>query len=83
MKLNNLKDGRLLCFVAGAAAVIAGKRIIKSEKTRKLCVMGIAKGMKLQQDALETFQNMKEEAEDMCYEAKSKLDEEDEVNNEI
>ena len=29
-----------------------------------------AKGMKLQQDAKVTLQNMKEEAQDICYDAK-------------
>ena len=31
---------------------------------------GLAKGMKLTHDAKAAFQSMKDEAEDMCYEAK-------------
>ena len=42
------------------------------------CVSGLAKGMKFQQEAKETLQNMREEAEDMCYEAKSQLNDEEE-----
>ena len=41
-------------------------------KTRELCVAGMAKGMKLQQDARVTLQNMKEDAQDLCAEAKQK-----------
>ena len=33
---------------------------------------GMAKGMKLQQDARVTLQNMKEDAQDLCVEAKQK-----------
>lgn len=33
---------------------------------------GMAKGMKLQQDARVTLQNMKEDAQDLCAEAKQK-----------
>jgi len=47
-----------------------GVKALKSDKTRDLCVKGIAKGMKLQKDAQETFQNMKEEASDICFDAK-------------
>ena len=39
---------------------------------RELCVAGMAKGMKLQQDARVTLQNMKEDAQDLCAEAKQK-----------
>ena len=73
MKLEKLKDCRLLCFAAGAAAVPVLKKLLKSEKTRKACVSGIAKGMKLYQEAQETVLNIKEDAEDLCYEAKSSL----------
>ena len=41
---------------------------------------GMAKGMKLQQDAQVTFQNMKEDAQDLCHEAKTRAQEEDGQN---
>ena len=53
-------------------------QIATSEKVRSMCVSGLAKGMKFQQEAKETLQNMREEAEDMCYEAKSQLNDEEE-----
>ena len=61
----------LWCAVAGAAAVIVGKKILKADKTRSLAVTGLAKGMKLQKDAKAAFQNMKDEASDICYDAKT------------
>lgn len=81
MKLENLKDCRILCFAAGIAAVPVIKKIVKSDKTRKVCVSGLAKGMKLYQDAQETVQNIKEDAEDLCYEAKNSLNSDTEETN--
>ena len=60
--LKVFKNEKLWCAVAGAAAVIVGKKILKA---------GLAKGMKLQKDAKAAFQNMKDEASDICYDAKT------------
>lgn len=69
--MNNLfKNEKFWCVVAGAAGVIIGKKVLTSKKTRELAVTGMAKGMKLSHDAKAAFQSMKDEAEDMCYEAK-------------
>ena len=68
--------GRILSAWAvgfgGVAAALVGAKVAKSPKTRELCVAGMAKGMKLQQDARVTLQNMKEDAQDLCAEAKQK-----------
>jgi len=64
------KNEKLWCAAAGAAGAIICEKILKAKKTRQLAVTGIAKGMKLTHDAKAVFQNMKDEAEDMCYEAK-------------
>lgn len=69
--LKVFKNEKLWCAVAGAAAVIVGKKILKADKTRILAVTGLAKGMKLQKDAKAAFQNMKDEASDICYDAKT------------
>jgi hypothetical protein len=69
--LNCFKNEKVLCALGGAAAVIIGNVILKSKKTRQLAVSGLAKGMKLQNDAKEAFQNMKDEAQDLCYDAKT------------
>ena len=60
----------------GVAAALVGAKVAKSPKTRELCVAGMAKGMKLQQDARVTLQNMKEDAQDLCAEAKQKATQE-------
>lgn len=67
------KNEKVLCFAGGVAAAIVGTKVLKWDKTRKACVKGLAKGMKIQQDAKEVFQNMKEEAEDICYDAKQEV----------
>lgn len=69
--LNCLKNEKLWCAIGGAAAVIIGKKVLTSKKTRQIAVSGIAKGMKLQSDAKEVFQNMKDEAADICCDAKA------------
>ena len=66
------QNPKILCFAGGVAAALVGAKVAKSPKTRELCVAGMAKGMKLQQDARVTLQNMKEDAQDLCAEAKQK-----------
>ena len=68
--LKCFKDEKFWCAVGGAAAVILGKKVVKAKKTRELAVTGLAKGMKLQSDAKEAFQNMRDDAADLCYDAK-------------
>lgn len=72
--LDFVKSEKVLYFVGGVLAATYGVKTIKSEKTRKACVSGLAKCMKLQKDAQVTFQNMKEEAEDICYDAKNEAE---------
>lgn len=80
MKFDCLKDCRAVCFVAGAAAAVVGKKILTSPKTREICVSGLAKGMMLRQEAEEAFKNMREDAEDLCCEAQQKASSEDEAD---
>lgn len=75
MKITDfLKNEKVLSFAGGVLAATYGVKMLKSEKTRKACVSGLAKCIKLQNDAQETFKNMKEEAEDICYDAKQEAD---------
>ena len=67
---NIFKNEKFWLVAAGAAGVIVGKKIITAKKTRQLAVTGLAKGMKLQSDAKEAFQNMRDDAADLCYDAK-------------
>lgn len=68
---NLFKNQKFLCALGGAAAVIVGKKILTAKATRQLAVTGLAKGMKLTNDAKEAFRNMKDEAADICYDARS------------
>ena len=67
--------------------MVIGKKIVTAKKTRQLAVSGLAKGMKLQNDAKAAFQNMKDDAADLCYDAqveagvKEADDDEDEVTD--
>lgn len=78
---NIFKNEKFLCALGGAAAVIVGKKILTAKKTRQLAVSGLAKGMKLTHDAKEAFQNMKDEAADICYDAKVEADIDKEEND--
>lgn len=78
--LKCFKNEKLWCAVGGAAALIVGKKIVKSKKTRELAVSGLAKGMKLQSDAKSAFQNMKDQASDLCYDAKTEAGIDNEKN---
>ena len=71
--LKCFKNEKLWCVVGGAVAMVIGKKIVTAKKTRQLAVSGLAKGMKLQNDAKAAFQNMKDEAQDICCDAKSKM----------
>lgn len=68
---NIFKNEKFWLVVAGAAGVIVGKKIVTAKKTRELAVKGLANGMKLTSDAKAAFRNMKDEAQDLCYEAKT------------
>ena len=81
--LDILKNEKLWCAVAGAAAIVVGKKVLKSEKTRNLAVTGLAKGMKLQKDAKAKFQSMKDDAADLCYDAKAEAGIETETETEV
>ena len=65
------KNEKLWWAVGGAAALIVGKKIVTSKTARQVAVSGLAKGMKLQSDAKASFQNMKDEASDICCDARA------------
>ena len=60
-----VKNEKVLAFVGGILTATYGVKVLKSDKARKTAVSGLAKCIKR-----ETFKNMKEEAEDICYDAK-------------
>ena len=77
-----LKDEKVLAFLGGIFAATYGWNALKSKKARQLYVNGLAAGMKLQQDARVMFQDLKEQAEDLCYDAQRKHWQDDRSQNE-
>lgn len=67
---NIFKNEKAGFFAMGILAATAGVKLIKSKAFRSCCVKTIASGMKLREDAVSTFTKMKEEAADICYDAK-------------
>jgi predicted nuclease with TOPRIM domain len=67
-----LKNKYVIGFGAGLAAAFIGYRAYKSEKIRKAVVKAVAYGMKLREDAKFAMNTIKEDAEDLCAEAKEK-----------
>lgn len=57
-------------FAGGIAVALAGKLLLKSDAMRKTCVSALAQGMRVQKDVKAGLQNLKEDAEDLCYEAR-------------
>jgi predicted nuclease with TOPRIM domain len=65
-----LKNKYVIGFGAGVAAALVGYRLYKSKKIRKAVVKAVACGIKLREDAKYTLNSIKEDAEDVCAEAK-------------
>ena len=81
-----MEHKNLLLFAGGAAAAIVGREILKSKTTKELCVKTAAKIMKMQDEAEEAFQNVKEDAEDIRHDAKKKTKREiyaDEIDEKV
>jgi hypothetical protein len=61
-------------FVSGIAAGLALPLIIEARPLRKALAGGIALSMKLRDQAESALETLKEEAEDLYYEAKSRFE---------
>ncbi len=68
--LHLITKERKWIFAAGAATGLAIFGLLKTKKARDLAVKGVAGGIMLKDKALETAVNIKEEADDICAEAK-------------
>ena len=77
------KNTKLVCFAAGAVAAAAGGAIARSKKAHDICVAGVAKGMQIRDCAKEKLRTIKDEAEDICFEAKQKAAEDTEIPEEV
>lgn len=64
------KKDCISCFAVGAVAGILGLKIVKTQKVRDLAVHGLAQGMMAKDCAMEELTNLREEAEEICNEAR-------------
>lgn len=69
---NPFKKFETTVFVVGAVAGAVGLQVLKSKKVRDFAVSTIAKGISVKDAFSEEVANLKEEAADMCAEAKKK-----------
>ncbi len=69
--LNFITKQHKLIFAAGAATGIAILGLLKTKSARDLAVKGVAGTIMLKDKVLETATNIKEEADDICAEAKA------------
>ncbi len=58
-----------LIFAAGIATAIIGKKVLESKAVKDAATQGMASVMSVRKDAEECFQDMKENAEDIVFEA--------------
>ena len=68
--------GKAAYFAGGILVAAVGSKAVKSGAVRELCVRGIATGMKMKMDARKVWQNVSEDAADLCHDAKTRLDDE-------
>ena len=65
-----LTKERKTIFVAGAATGLAVWSFLKTKTARKIAVKGVANGIMLKDKIMENVANIREEADDICAEAK-------------
>ena len=58
-----------LIFAAGIATAIVGKKVLESKTVKDAATKGMANVMAVKKDAEETFQDMKENAEEIVLDA--------------
>ena len=63
------ENSKLACYVGGVVTDFVVEKVVKSPKFRETCVSTLAKGMMLQKEAESYVQNIKDEAQDLCYDA--------------
>ena len=69
--MSMFKNEKFWLVVAGAVGSAVAKKVLKAKKTRELAVTWLAHGMKFTADAKAAFQDMKDEASDICNDAKA------------
>ena len=65
-----MEHKQALIFLGGIATATVGKKILESETTKKACTNAMAKVLAMKSEAEETFQDIKDNAEDIALDAK-------------
>ncbi|MFI3173372.1 MAG: DUF6110 family protein [Eubacteriales bacterium] len=65
------KKENLIIFAGGIVTGIVGLKVAKTEKARATVVKTLAQGMMTKDCVVEEYTNIREEAEDICAEAKA------------
>ncbi|MFI3173248.1 MAG: DUF6110 family protein [Eubacteriales bacterium] len=65
------KKENLIIFAGGIVTGIVGLKVAKTEKARTTVVKALAQGMMTKDCVVEEYTNIREEAEDICAEAKA------------
>lgn len=65
------KKDNLIIFAGGIITGLIGLKVAKTDKVRTAVVKTLAKGMMAKDCAVEEYTNIREEAEDICAEAKA------------
>lgn len=65
------KEEKVLCFIGGVVAGLVGFKVLKAKKTREFAVQALANGMMVKDEIMEEVANIREEADDICNEAKA------------
>lgn len=65
-----LTSKRAISFYSGILVSIIGGKILKTEAVRKMTVNTVAKGIMFKDSILEEYANIKDEADDICNEAR-------------
>ena len=67
-----MKHKHALIFVGGIATAIVGKKVLESKAVKDAATQGMAGVMAVRKDAEETFQDMRENAEEIVIDAHEK-----------
>lgn len=65
-----MKKEKNIFLALGLAAGIVIPKILTAQKTRDFAVLSLAKGMMLKDSVMEEVANIREEADDICEEAR-------------
>ena len=67
---NYFKNDKVKFFAFGVLAATAGVKFLKSKVFRDGCVNVLASGMKVRDEASASLEKIREDAQDICFDAK-------------